>query len=201
MTEPEPIKCSDQMVQVVLEGVREVIDHDEISAVLASGGISNFDDQTDWTLVVFKAFLSGMEIRHGRLGLRGFAVRVGQASFPELVKAYGSDGGFEEPEYRLLPVRKRARVGLEKIAAIFNCACHLRVAVDSEPDAWVWTIADCPLCNDPQVESAVSHFMLGLLQAYFSWISGGKMFLIEEKACMADGAPSCIIHIHRLPID
>lgn len=201
MTEPEPIKCSNQMVQVVLEGVREVIDQEEISAVLAAGGLPNLGDQTHWTFDAFKAVLSSMEVRHGRLGLRGIAVRVGRASFAELVKVYGSDGGFEEPEYRLLPVRKRARVGLEKIAAIFNCACHLRVAVDTEPDAWVWTIANCPSCGDPQVESAVSHFMLGLLQAYLSWISGGKMFQIEEKACMADGAPNCIIHIHRLPID
>jgi len=201
MTEPDPIKCSAQMVKVVLEGVREVIDLEEMSAVLTEAGISHLQDKTEWTMDAFKQLLGTMENRHGRLGVRGIAVRVGRAAFPELVKAYGSEGGFEEPEYRLLPVRKRARVGLEKIAAIFNCACQLRVAVDTEPDAWVWTVAECPVCADPQVESVVSHFMLGLLQAYLSWISGGKMFQVEETACMADGAPNCIIRIQRLPID
>lgn len=201
MTEPNPLHCSDEMAQIVLEGAREVLDRDEIVILTELAGVSVPSAGEKWTQHQFLSFIEAMEKRHGMLGARGIAVRIGRASFPGFVRTFGSEDGFEDADYRLLPVRKRARVGLEKFAAIFMCACGMKISVDTEPEAWIWTVADCPQCSNPHIESAVSHFMLGLLQQYLAWISGGKVFLAEEAACQANGAPNCVIRISRLPLD
>lgn len=201
MTDPNPLQCSDEMTRIVLEGAREVIDRDEIATLIEMAGVPVPEQGVKWTEGQFLAFIGVIKKRHGTLGARGIALRIGRASFQGFIRTFGTEDGFEEPEYRLLPVRKRARVGLEKFAAIFQCACGMKITVDTEPDAWVWTLADCQQCGNPLIESAVSHFMLGLLQQYLGWISGGKVFQVEETACQADGAPSCVIRIARLPLE
>ncbi len=201
MSELNALHCSEEMAKIILDGAREVLDRTEISALLEAAGVALPETGGAWTKDLLLSILTAIEKRHGSLGARGLAVRIGRASFPGFVKIYGSDEGFEDAEYRLLPVRKRARAGLEKLAAIFNRACGLRIVVDSEPDAWVWTIADCHQCSDPLIESALSHFMLGLLQQYLGWISGGKVFQVEETACQAKSYPNCVIRIHRKPLD
>lgn len=201
MTDSNDLYCSDEMAKIVLEGAREVLDPQEITLLMQTAGLAVHDSGAKWTEDQFVNLIAAVESRHGSLGARGIALRIGRASFAGFVRSFGSDEGFEDADYHLLPVRKRARAGLEKLAAIFNCACGLRIAVDTTPDAWLWTIAECRQCANPQVESTLSHYMLGLLQAYLGWISGGRVFEVEETACQANGDPSCVIRVHRLPID
>jgi hypothetical protein len=203
MTESEPSNCSAQMIQIVLEGAREVLDSAELAVLFETAGVQlpGAGQSFNGGAGDVRLLAAALDMRYGVLGARGAAVRVGQASFQGVVRAFGSEGGFEAEEYRLLPVRKRARAGLEKLAAIFYCACGIKVAVTAEPDAWLWTLADCEYCQDPRIESAVSHFMLGLLREYLAWSSGGKVFQVEETACRANGDPNCVIRIQRLPLD
>lgn len=201
MTDPNPLHCSDEMAQIVLDGTREVIEPDEIDSLVAMAGVPVPEQGVSWTESQFLAFIGVMDQRYGKLGARGVALKIGRASFRGFVRTFGTEDGFEEPEYRMLPVRRRARAGLEKFAAIFECACGMKISVDTEPEAWVWTIADCRQCSNALIESTVSHFMLGLLQQYLGWISGGKVFQVEETACRADGAPNCVIRVARLPLE
>ena len=203
MTDSAPQNCSEEMVRIILEASSVVVDPTEVEALAASAGIPSAGPERAiaWSWKNFQDLSLALDARYGPLGARGTALKVGRAAFQGVVRTYGSADGFEETQYQLLPVRKRARAGLEKLAAIFDCACGMRVAVTAEPDAWLWTLADCEQCNDPAVEAMVSHFMLGLLQAYLGWISGGKVFQVEEIACRADGAPNCVIRILRLPLD
>ena len=203
MTESEPCNCSVQMAQIVLEGAREVLNSAKMATLFESAGV-RLPDTTSPTTADgndIKLLAAALEMRYGALGSRGAAVRIGRASFQGVMQVFGSEDGFEAEEHRLLPVRKRARAGLEKLAAIFECACGIHMAVTTEPEAWLWTLADCETCHDPRVETTVSHFLLGLLREYLAWSSGGKVFQVEETACHADGDPNCVIRIQRLPLD
>lgn len=195
----ETPSCSAQMVQIVKESAQVVLDRQEISAI--SQAVGTAVGENVWLARDISGIATALENRYGLQGARGTALQIGRAAFKGILFTFGSEDGFEDEEYRLLPVRKRARAGLEKLAAIFDCSCGLHVTVTAEPDAWLWTLADCQHCDDPRVESTVSHFMLGLLQEYFAYISGGKVFIVEETACRADGDPECVIRVHRLPID
>jgi len=203
MTDTAPQNCSDEMLQIIMEASRVVLDTAEMESLAAAAGLPlpKVGSMGHWSWDNFRALSTELGNRYGSLGARGTALKVGRAAFQGVVRTYGSDEGFEAKEYQLLPVRKRARAGLEKLAAIFDCACGIRVAVTAEPDAWLWTLADCEHCNHPAVEAMVSHFMLGLLQAYLAWISGGKVFQVEEIACRAQGASNCVIRVLRLPLD
>lgn len=203
MTESEPCNGSTEMARIVLEGAREVLNSAEMTALFDAAGVR----QPDTTGPIsapgndIQRLATALETRYGTLGSRGAAVRIGRASFPGVMQVFGSEDGFEDEEYRLLPARKRARAGLEKLAAIFECACGIHVAVTTEPEAWLWTLADCEVCHDPRVETTISHFMLGLLREYLAWSSGGKVFQVEEIACRADGDLNCVLRIQRLPLD
>lgn len=203
MTDTAQQKCSQEMVQIVREASRVVLDPAELESLAAAAGLATpqAQGQSHWSWKNFSDLSTELTARYGQLGARGTALKVGRAAFQGVVRTYGSAEGFEEQQYQLLPVRKRARAGLEKLAAIFDCACGMRVAVTAEPDAWLWTLTKCEECHNPAVEAMVSHFMLGLLQAYLAWISGGKVFQVEEIACRADGAPDCVIRILRTPLD
>lgn len=203
MTESEPCNCSVQMAQIVLEGAREVLNSAEMAALFESAEV-RLPDTTSPTTADgndIKLLAAALGTRYGALGSRGVAVRIGRASFQGVMRAFGSEDGFEAEEHRLLPVRKRARAGLEKLAAIFECACGIHMAVTTEPEAWLWTLADCETCHDPRVETTVSHFLHGLLREYLAWSSGGKVFQVEEIACRANGDANCVIRIQRLPLD
>lgn len=203
MTDSAPQKCSDEMAQIVMEASRVVLNPAELETLAAAVGLPapGAGGHSHWSWKNFSDLSTELNARYGQLGARGTALKVGRAAFQGVVRTYGSDEGFEDQQYQLLPVRKRARAGLEKLAAIFDCACGIRVAVTAEPDAWLWTLADCEECGNPAVETMVSHFMLGLLQAYLAWISGGKVFQVEEISCRADGAPNCVIRVLRRPLD
>jgi len=192
-------QCSTQMVQIIRDAAHVVLASEELTAIASAARVDQ--GEQIWGAKAMSAISAALENRYGLLGARGTALQVGRAAFKDVAHTFGHEDGFEDEEYRLLPVRKRARAGLEKLAAIFDCACGIRVAVTAEPDAWLWTLADCEDCQDPRVESAVAHFMLGLLQEYFAYISGGKVFLAEETACRADGDPACEIRIQRMPLD
>lgn len=203
MSESDPCNCSAQMAQIVFEGAREVLNSAEMAALFESAGVRLPDTTSPVTAAGndIQRLAAALETRYGALGSRGAAVRIGRASFQGVMRGFGSEGGFEAEEHRLLPVRKRARAGLEKLAAIFECACGIHVAVTAEPEAWLWTLADCETCHDPRVETTVSHFMLGLLREYLAWSSGGKVFQVEEIACRANGDGNCVIRIQRFPLD
>jgi len=38
------------------------------------------------------------------------------------------------------------------------------------------------------------------LQEALYWLSGGKVFNVEETACIAKGDPACTIVIDRIPL-
>jgi predicted hydrocarbon binding protein len=44
------------------------------------------------------------------------------------------------------------------------------------------------------------HLAVGLLQESLYWLSGGKMFNVEETACIGRGDAACTISIDRTPL-
>ena len=45
----------------------------------------------------------------------------------------------------------------------------------------------------------VCHLAVGLLQEALYWVSGGKVFNVEEKTCIAAGDATCTIEIDANP--
>jgi predicted hydrocarbon binding protein len=50
------------------------------------------------------------------------------------------------------------------------------------------------------VDDPACHLAVGLLQESLYWVSGGKIFNVQETHCIARGDPACTIAIGMTPI-
>lgn len=141
-----------------------------------------------------------VEELYGRQCGHGLALRAGRVFFNYILRELGDQIGLNNIEFRLLPLGKKTRRGLQLLADIFNQSSDQQVrAIDVELLAW--QIDCCPFCWNRHSEIPTCHTMVGFLQEAVYWINGGKHFPVTETACIAAGDPSCVLTIGQKPIE
>ena len=143
---------------------------------------------------------SALELVYGPHGGRGLALRIGRACFKYGLKEYGSLLGLTETTFRLLPLPVKLHLGAKAFADLFNKHTDQRVRVEEGDNSIFWHIDRCPLCWERKAGEPVCHLAVGLLQESLYWVSGGKIFNVEETACIARGDGACTITIDRIPL-
>jgi hypothetical protein len=101
---------------------------------------------------------------------------------------------------RLLPIERRLRLALERLAArseaLFGTPHQLREA----PDAFYLVLTDCPHCAaiPPEQRSRrpVCHMAAAAIADTVEWATGEK-HLVEEVACIALGEGECRFRVAR----
>jgi predicted hydrocarbon binding protein len=93
------------------------------------------------------------------------------------------------------------RKGGEYFAEIFNRFSDQRVEIEEDSEKFYWKIVRCPVCWQRTADIPVCHLAVGLLQEALYWVSSGKLFNVEEIACVAKGDPACLIVIDKKAID
>ena len=141
-----------------------------------------------------------LERMYGPHGGRGIALQVGRACFNNGVRQFGVQTGITEKTFRLLPLRGKVSVGAKALAELFNTFTDQKVRVEEENGKLFWHIERCPLCWERHAQNPVCHLAVGLLQEALYWLSGGKVFNVEEVTCIATGDEMCTIVIDQLPI-
>ena len=140
-----------------------------------------------------------LEQVYGPHGGRGLALRIGRACFNYGVRQYGTQLGLTEMAFRLLPLPLKLNAGAKAFAELFNNFTDQRVRVEEEDTRLFWHIDRCPLCWERHAHEPVCHLAVGLLQEALYWLSGGKVFSVEEKTCIAAGDQTCTIAIDKSP--
>ena len=102
--------------------------------------------------------------------------------------------------FRLLPLSTKLHTGTKAFADLFNKHTDQKVRVEEKEDQIFWHIERCPLCWQRKADEPVCHLAVGLLQEALYWLSGGKIFNVEETACIARGDGACTIVIDRVPL-
>ena len=125
---------------------------------------------------------------------------MGRACLKYGLREFGSDLGFTDLTFRLLPLPTRLKVGSEALAKMFNQLSDQRIHFELEKKYIYWHIEQCPLCWEGQAEGPYCALAIGFLQEALYWVSGGKYFLVEEKKCIAFGDSECTIVIDQTPI-
>ena len=141
-----------------------------------------------------------LEQAYGPRGGRGLALRIGRATFVYGLREYGPQLGLMETAFRLLPLSTKLHVGARSFADLFNQHTDQVVRIEETEEHIFWHIERCPLCWGRQTEEPVCHLAVGLLQESLYWVSGGKIFNVEETRCIARGDPACTIRIEKTPI-
>ncbi len=141
-----------------------------------------------------------LEGTYGLLGGRGMALQIGRSCFSYGLREYGAKLGLTGTAFRLLPLPVKVRPGAAARADLFNRNTDQRVRLEDQKDRLLWHIERCPLCWERHSQEPTCHLAVGLLQESLYWLSGGKLFSVEEVCCIAMGASDCTIAIGKTPI-
>lgn len=204
----DAVPCYPQkMGNIILLGTEEVIGKSGLDAVLHLGALEDAaqlarsdSDERTFSFESISRLHQSLEQLYGPRGGRGLALRAGRATFKYGLKEYGSMLGLTEMAFRLLPLSTKLHTGAISFAGLFNKHTDQRVRVEEFDTTILWHIERCPLCWERTSDGPVCHLAVGLLQEALYWLSGGKVFSVEEIACHARGDERCTILIQKTPL-
>jgi len=196
-----------RMGLIILSSMEEIVGRNGVHAILKLASlpslINTYPPDTNELAFPFKTVSDITDILeqiYGPHGGRGLALRIGRACFNNGIRPYGLQMGITEPAFRLLPLNAKVNTGAKAFAELFNKFTDQRVRIEEEDGVILWHIERCPLCWERHAHEPVCHLAVGLLQEALYWLSGGKVFNVEEKTCIASGDETCTIAIDRSPI-
>lgn len=200
---PKPLlNCSDALTAVILEGVKDTIGPEAFEEAVTQAGLEQLlDAHASLSAGDFSALRCALAETYGQQGAGGIVLRAGRAGFNYFVKKFAGPAGFDDPAFRLLPIRKRILTGLRGIASVFARDCGCKIEVRAGEGHWTWVAERCLECDSRSETAPACLFTVGLLQEYMAWISAGRVYPIRENACRARGDPACEIIIEQRFLD
>jgi len=207
MTISETFYYPNRMGRIILLSMEEVMGRNGVNAILKLASLPSLigtypsdNNELAFPFDTLSSITNMLEHAYGPHGGRGLALRVGRACFNYGVRQYGTQMGLTEMAFRLLPLPLKVSAGAKVFAELFNNFTDQRVRVEEEDGKLLWHIERCPLCWERKSQDPVCHLAVGLLQEALYWLSGGKVFNVEEQTCIASGDPACTIVIDQSPI-
>jgi len=197
----------EKMGRIILMGMEEVMGCNGVNMIIQLASLESLIPRPHpartkriFSFETISLIQGTLEQAYGPRGGRGLALRIGRACFKYGLKEYGSMLGLTEMAFRLLPLSTKLHTGAKSFSDLFNKHTDQRVRIEEREDRIYWHIERCPLCWQRKTSEPACHMAVGLLQEALYWLSGGKVFNVEETACIACGDPACTIVIDKAPI-
>ena len=207
MTAPDAFFYPNRMGRIILLSMEEIMGMNGVHAVLKIASLSSLidnyppdDREREFSFSTLSSLTEILEQVYGPHGGRGLAMRIGRACFNNGVRQYGTQMGLTEMAFRLLPIPAKVSAGAKAFAELFNSFTDQKVRIEDDNGKLFWHIERCPLCWERKSQEPVCHLAVGLLQEALYWLSGGKVFHVEEVTCVATGDETCTIVIDKSPI-
>ncbi len=207
MTQSPTYYYPNRMGRIILLSMEEVMGRNGLQALLNLASLPEFvaafpadDTQAGFSFSALSALTETLEQAYGPHGGRGLSTRIGRACFNYGMRQYGVQLGLTEMAFRLLPMPQKLLAGAQAFAGLFNNFTDQRVRVEVEDGKILWHIERCPLCWERRAQDPVCHLAVGLLQEALYWLSGGKVYGVEEQTCIAAGDAACTIVINQTPL-
>lgn len=193
-----------KMGRIVLLSLEEIIGKNAVNAILTQAGLQHYisvlppnDLNKQFRFEELSQIQLALEQVFGPRGGRGVALRAGRVCFKYGLRDFGPMLGFTDLAFRLSPLDTKLQAGADIFANIFNQFSDQQVRVESNEDQIIWHIDRCPVCWNRHSDVPVCHLAVGILQESLYWVSGGKVFSVEETSCVAKGDPACSIVIDK----
>lgn len=155
--------------------------------------------QREFTLVEWKSLLGVLQASFGEQGALGIAARSGQEYFNDFYRHHSAETQLISRDFRMLPKPRRMFRGMEILASFHNQVFpNLQIAASKDEVNWYWQIADLgSWLNDPFHFAFLQSFIMGFLQEFLSWASGGKFYPITEFKPVDQKIGAMVIQIHK----
>ncbi len=161
---------------------------------------AEFTEDGRFSISRLERVFSALEQQYGEAAGRGTAQRIGRACFPYGLREYGDALGMTSTSFRLLPFPTKLQTFAGALAEMFNGMSDECVRVEERDGKLRWLMEPCPFCQGRQAEHSLCLLPVGLAEEALYWLSGGKMFNVEEVACMARGDAACIVQADETPL-
>jgi hypothetical protein len=193
-----------KMGRIVLLSLEEIIGPKAVKAVLSQAGLMQYIGKypantmkKQFRFDELSRIQEALEQLFGPRGGRGVALRSGRVCFKYGLREFGPKLGFTDLAFRLSPLETKLQAGAGIFADIFNQFTDQKVRIETNSEQIIWHIERCPVCWNRHSDVPVCHLAVGILQESLYWVSGGKVFSVEEDSCIAKGDPTCSIVIEK----
>jgi hypothetical protein len=188
----------DSIQALMFSGLEEILGEVTLTRVLQSTHIPVKGDKGQTELGAVQAALEKL---FGGRGGKGLALQAGRCAFNALLRKYGSNMGLLDNDFRMLPTPRRIASGLVKIAQQLKELGAPPAAISETDSTWVWSNPNCMFNGAGESEEPGCTFLMGIVQEYLSWASGGRYYPLEETQCVRRGDTCCIIQINKEVLD
>ena len=182
------------------EGMRSLLECAGLEAGSGDATGGEFNERELFSASRLGRALVALEEQCGGPAGRGLAQRIGRACFQHGLREYGDALGVTSMSFRLLPFPTKLKTFAGKLAEMFTIMSGDHIEVVQADGKLQWRMAPCPFCGGQRAEQAICSLPAGLAEEALYWLSGGKMFNVEEVACIARGDPACIVQVDETPL-
>jgi predicted hydrocarbon binding protein len=189
----------------MIEGAQELLGMECLKRVMQELPSQSFKQNGGMALSVedTRLFPFMLEKLYGVRGGRGLAVRIGRSTFQQVLKQYGQNSGLLDQSFRLLPGPRRLHTGLHLLANIFEQQFKQPAEVLDQGTHWIWRAENClNCCSGYSTQNPGCYMMVGILQEFMTWASGGRFYPVVEVECgAASRGHTCVFRIEKRPQD
>ena len=204
---PEERPMPNAALRVLLEAIEDVMGENGTKAVLNAGGLSAYIDnyppknlEMDATFAEYGGVQQAVEDFYGPRGARAMLLRIGRATFQFGLRDQPAILGLAGVALKALPEKTRMKLILERMAKAAQERVNQPTVLKEEGDAFYFIVEECPCHWRPPHEKPCCYVTVGVLMEAMAWITG-KLYKVEEVACISNGASSCVYRIPKEPAE
>jgi hypothetical protein len=197
-----------RMGLLYLTALEEVMGKNGINAILRLANLEQFIDnyprdtmEKQFDFIYIASLHEALETMYGARGGRGLEQRAGRALFSGGLRNFGALAGAGDLAFKVLPLSTKLRVGIPAIAKVFNAVTDQISSSQEHEDHYIYTLDRCSMCWGRRSDRPMCHTAVGIIQEALKWVSGGREFKIEMKACIGCGAPRGELKIYKAPLE
>lgn len=190
-------------LRVLLDAIEEVMGANGTKAVLNAGGLSKYinnfppkDLEMNAKFSEYGAIQQAVEEFYGPRGARAMLLRIGRATFQYGLRDQPALLGLVGVALKALPEKTRMKFILERMANAAVERVNQPTTVVDEEDAFYFIVDQCPCHWRPDHEKPCCFTTVGVLMEAMAWCTG-KLYKVEEVACIANGATNCVYRVPK----
>ena len=198
---------SNAALRVLLDAIEEIMGVNGTKAVLNAGGLSKYiDNYPEKTLEMganfseYGALQQAVEEFYGPRGARAMLLKIGRATFQFGLKDQPAILGLAGIALKAIPEKQRMKLILERMAKAATDRINQPSHIVDEEDAFYYVQDECPCRWRPEHDKPCCHVSVGALMEAMAWTTG-KVYRVEEVACISNGATNCVYRIPKQPVE
>lgn len=204
---PAERPMSNAALRVLLDAIEEIMGENGTKAVLNAGGLSNYIDnyppkslEMEAKFSEYGALQQAVEEFYGPRGARAMLLKIGRATFQFGLKDQPAIMGLAGIALKAIPEKNRMKLILERMAKAATDRINQPSHIVEEDDAFYYVQDECPCRWRPEHDKPCCYVSVGALMEAMAWTTG-KVFKVEEVACISNGASNCVYRIPKEPVE